>query len=96
MENIFILDVARGGWLLPESTLFVVVGCLAVIAKGACKIARETGCADDRDHLTRACMHTDFFVKNIIGHKYVRTSYSFFFFVHPIYYLRPSFLSPSY
>ena len=30
-----------GGWLLPESTLFVVVGCLAVIAKGACKIARE-------------------------------------------------------
>ena len=32
----------RGGLAVPESTLFVVVGCLAVIAKGPCKIPRET------------------------------------------------------
>ena len=32
--------------------------------------SRDCGCADDRDHLTRACMHTEFFVKTITGHKY--------------------------
>ena len=63
-----------GALAVPESTLFVVVGCLTVIAKGPCEIPRETGCADDRDRLTRACMHTDFFAKNITGHKYYNSA----------------------